>query len=107
LFSPNIHTVQMYGVLCVECRSCRRRASMTPAVLDKATNRLRDNVNISDMTDIASLPFRCTPCGSTDVAWLIPLSDAEAERFVAGGSVSTTLASRPAPTGCGGSELGR
>jgi hypothetical protein len=58
LFSPNIRTVQMYGVLCIECRSCRRRAAMTPAVLDKATHRLRGHANISDMTDIASLPFK-------------------------------------------------
>jgi hypothetical protein len=102
LFSPNVHTVQMHGALCIECRTCKRRASMNDATLYEATHRLhRRSHNISDMTNIDDLPFRCGACGSTDVAWLIPLNEAEVQRFVAGGNLSTQLASEPPPAGCG------
>lgn len=53
------------------------------------------------MTGIDALCFRCNECRSVDVAWLIPLNDAEAERFTAGGSLYTSLASKPPPAGCG------
>jgi hypothetical protein len=99
LFRPNLHTVEVYGNLCIECRACLRRASMNFATVDKAAHRLRFRDNLSDMTDIANLPFRCS-CGSTDVAWLIPLNEAEAQRFVAGGNIDTSLISRPPPSGC-------
>lgn len=74
---------------------------MKAAALNEAARRLVGHDRISDMTNVDGLPFRCTGCGSADISWLIPLDDAEAQRFVAGGNVNTALASKPPPTGCG------
>ena len=101
MFVPNLRTVEMYGRLCLECRGCRKRAWKTASELNEAARRRRNAEPLSDMTNIDALPFRCRGCKSTSAAWLIPMDENEAVRFVAGGRIGTSLVSAPPPLGCG------
>jgi hypothetical protein len=101
LFTPNLSTVEKLGWICLECRGCRRRTSKTATEVKEAARRLRSALFLSDILDLDRLPFRCSACGTRRAAWLIPISEAEAAYFVAGGKIDTSLVSAPPPAGCG------
>jgi hypothetical protein len=64
------------GLLCIECRDCGHRSSITAATL-------RRRRGVTARTPISALRLRCVRCGSLAANWLVPESVPEAVRFTA------------------------
>lgn len=87
---PNIFTVESNaGYLCIGCLGCGHRNAVAASVL-----RGRDR-HRHEMYDLAGLPYRCTKCGGREVEWLVPISQADAVTYVAGGVIGANVRSSP------------
>lgn len=72
--TDNLHTIYMHeGRLCVECRSCAHRATLTFAETRGQSHRY-----------IAKLNLKCSECGGREIARYLPTDKADAEAFMRG-----------------------
>ncbi len=75
----SFHTVAMHsGILCVECKGCGKRSSLTR---EECRHIYQGN-----MDQVRNMKFRCQKpkCGSTEVRLYIPISKDEAAMWQAG-----------------------
>lgn len=79
----NLHTVWLYGFLCVRCKGCQTRKMLAPDQV---------HANRANMERVRDLKLKCSACGGTDIERIIPASAAAAQRFIEGADIPSVSA---------------